>query len=115
MKTTFRRKVMQGQKLGRTIGFPTVNLNVGDFARHFKQGVYACEARIAKKVWKGALHFGPKQGSPTPVLEIHILNFKGSLYGKFITFRILKKIREARSFKSLKELQRQIKNDLQAL
>jgi riboflavin kinase/FMN adenylyltransferase len=112
---TFRRKVLHGKKLGRKIGFPTVNFNVGSFARHFKQGVYTCEVRIGKKTWKGALHFGPKQGSRKPALEIHILNFKGNLYGKTITFRPLKFVRPPKTFASLDALKKQITRDLLAL
>lgn len=109
----FRRKVQQGQKLGRKIGFQTANLSVGPLGGHYAFGVYAATVWIAKKSYVGALYFGPKSGSRQKAhLEIHLLNFRGNLYGKWIGFSVGQKIRDPIAFKNIEELKRQIKKDV---
>lgn len=111
----FRRKVQSGQKLGRKLGFPTLNCQVGTVANHFSDGVYACEVMHDGSSYKGALHLGPKLGRRAKVLEIHLLNFNKSIYGKFIQIKIGQKIRGPKSFKNLEELKQQISADIQEL
>lgn len=108
----FRRKVQPGKKLGRQIGFPTINLNVGSFGDHVSPGIYACEVKWNKKIHKGALHFGPVLDSKKNKLEIHILDFNQNIYNCFVQFRIIKKIREPRRFTDLEELKKQIIQDV---
>ena len=108
----FRRKVQKGIKLGQKIGYPTLNFSVGNFSQFYKYGVYGCEIKIGNQIYQGALYFGPKLSKPTKVLEIHVPKFNKNIYGQFIQFRLLKKIRNSKKFDSLNDLKEQIQKDL---
>ncbi len=112
---TFRRKVQHGQKNGRKIGFPTLNVNPGSFGRSHSPGVYACRVEIGGKSYRGALHYGPKGSSRKNVLEIHALGFSQEVYGSWIAFEATKKLREPMKFDSWEELKKQIEKDLRSI
>ncbi len=107
----FHRKVLHGEKIGRKLGFPTLNFHVGRFGDSHSQGVYACQLKIQEKKYKGALYFGPK-GQGKPVLEIHVIDFKKTLYGERVSFEVGEKIREPKKFKSLEEAKKVIGEDI---
>ncbi|MBN2087549.1 riboflavin kinase [Candidatus Peregrinibacteria bacterium] len=108
----FRRKVKKGSQAGQSIGYPTINLNVGSFANHHKYGVYKSNVFINKKTYIGALYYGPKLMNKGDVVEIYIIDFKGHIYGKFIHFEVIKKIRDPKKFINLNDLKKQICIDL---
>lgn len=111
----FRRKIQSGKKLGRKIGFPTLNLNVGSFKNYCSPGVYACQVVVKNKIYKGAMHFGPVLNRKTLKLEIHVLNFNQNIYGQWVKFKVLKKIREPMRFTDLNKLKKQIQKDLKRI
>lgn len=111
----FRRKVLHGKKLGRKIGFPTLNLNIGNFADHYKPGVYSCRVKIGEQYYSGALHLGPQLNFKKSTLEIYVLNFNQTIYGQWINFEVLQKIRPTQSFKSLEALKEQIRKDVEKI
>ncbi|MBI2430520.1 MAG: riboflavin kinase [Candidatus Levybacteria bacterium] len=108
---------MTGNKQGRTLGFPTLNLNVTAVPKDQRQGVFAALVKYEKKFYKAALFFGPRivLGETQPVLEIHILDFSGSLYNKIISFQIHDFIREVKNFSRLNEMKKQIENDVKKI
>jgi len=108
----YRRKVKTGKRLGKKIGFPTLNFSVGSFGAHHCPAVYSAEVKINDKVYKGALFYGPKLKRRGRVLEIHVLNFSGDLYGQFVSFKVGQKIRQPMAFASLEELRNQIQQDI---
>ena len=108
----FKRKVQHGQKLGRTIGFPTLNFKPGLFGKYFDHGVYACQVRINDKVYKGAMHFGPKFPLKKEALEMHVIGFSEEIYAQFISFKVLQKIRSHMTFRTVDELKKQIEKDI---
>lgn len=108
-------KVIEGEKLGRQIGFPTANI---ELLEKFKiipaKGVYAIKAHIDGKQYKGMLNIGnrPTVSSEAHLsIEAHILDFNESIYGKIIEIIFLKKIRDEIKFNSLDELIAQLKRD----
>ncbi len=108
-------KVVYGQQLGRSIGVPTANLELHRY-RTALSGVYAVEVRgIGDDVFFGAANVGTR---PTigdlckAILEVHLLNFSGSLYGKTLHVRFRKRLREEQKFSSIDELKTQIHNDI---
>ncbi len=111
----FKRKVKQGSKTGRKIGYPTINFNVGNFVDYYQSGVYVCEIIINSKIYKGALYFGKKMHHKGNVLEIYILNFSHKIYGQFVQFKVSKKIRSPKSFSELSELKKQVGKDLRSI
>lgn len=111
----FRRTVKQGTKNGRKIGYPTINLDVGDLIEDYDYGVYLATVHIGGREYKGAMHFGPKHGDLKPALEIHIPGIDQDLYGMEIEFIPLQKIRDVRRFDTLDELKNQIAEDLKQM
>ena len=108
-----RRKVKKGTATGRKIGFPTLNFSVGSFGGQYGEGVYITEVKIGKNVYYGALYFGPRLSTGKTVLEMYVIGFSKMVYGKFVSFRVIKKIRNPKSFKDLESLKKQIEKDIQ--
>ena len=84
--------VVDGDKRGRELGFPTANIDIGDYL-HPARGIYAVRAGIAEagatRWHDGAASFGlrPQFAGTEPRLEVHLLDFSGDLYGK--TLRVV--------------------------
>ena len=104
--------VVEGQKLGRTIGFPTANLTLGDLVEP-KYGVYAVTVDVDDEKHRGVANFGrrPTVGSDAPLLEAHLIDFDGNLYGTRISVSFLDFIRPEQKFDGLDALQKQIAAD----
>lgn len=104
--------VIKGAQLGRTIGFPTANMIYPEEIVKISFGVYS--ARINNK--PAVLNWGMKptvHNTKEPVLEAHIINFYGDLYGKELEIEITSKIRDEQKFDSLEELKQQIAKDVE--
>lgn len=106
---------MEGDKIGRTIDFPTINLEDPSVMSGQKEGVYSCIVKIKASLYKGALYYGPRlvRKESHCVLEIYILNFSGSIYGEKISFTPVKFVRGILNFDSLEQLKEQLKKDIQ--
>jgi riboflavin kinase/FMN adenylyltransferase len=111
----FRRKVKQGSKTGNKIGYPTINLNIGSFADHYKSGVYKCEVILDNASYIGALYFGSKLSHKSATLEIHIIKYNGHIYGQYVRLKVGKQIRGPKKFTNLDELKKQIGIDLKSI
>jgi riboflavin kinase/FMN adenylyltransferase len=109
----FESKVYKGEQLGRTIGFPTLNLSTEVWPKHQISGVYASNIRIRGKVYGGVLYRGPKYTleGPKEILEIFVFDFKQSVYAERVQFQIRSFIRKPRRFVSLNELKLTIQQD----
>ncbi|MCK9478909.1 MAG: bifunctional riboflavin kinase/FAD synthetase [Firmicutes bacterium] len=106
-------KVIDGDKIGNKLGFPTANLNVDENHVMPPKGVYATTTYIDGKSFSSVTNFG---GKPTikksnDLIETHILEFDGDLYGKDIEVSFLKKIRNITAYTSKLELCKQLEND----
>lgn len=110
----YRALVMQGQKQGRKIGFPTVNLDPSILPKSLRQGVYAATIIYRKRSYKGALYYGPRlvKKETKAVLEIYIIDFDKEIYGEWISFEIIKFIRGIKNFDSMDLLKKQITIDI---
>ncbi|WP_448565905.1 riboflavin biosynthesis protein RibF [Thermus sp.] len=107
--------VVEGDKMGQRLGFPTANLAVHPL-KVLPPGVYAVEAEGAFGRYKGVANVGfrPTLGGGERRLEVHLLGFWGDLYGEEMRVRFLKRLREERRFPSLEELKAQIARDVEA-
>ncbi len=109
-----RGEVLHGDKLGRTIGFPTANLALGTYLRP-RYGIYAVTGRIIAtgQVLKGAANLGirPTFDPPKELLEPHFFDFSGDLYGQEIEVAFHRFIRPEAKFDSLEALQEQMARD----
>lgn len=106
--------VQQGQQRGRTINFPTANLEFGDLVRPLF-GVYTVEVRLAGETdWRpGVANTGsrPTVDGEAARLEVHLLDFDRDLYGQHIDVRFRSFIRAERKFESFDHLKDQIQRD----
>jgi len=107
--------VEKGRRMGKKIGFPTCNINIGNYVVA-KPGVYAVKVNIFnnKKILKGIANLGyrPTFNQKKILLEVNIFNFSGNLYNKKITVEFIKFIRGEKKFKGIDQLRKQIKLDL---
>ena len=110
---TFYGKVVYGQQLGTQLGVPTANLWLPKNKLPIA-GVYIVKVDLEGKTYGGIANMGvrPTVDGQTPVLEVHILDFSKSIYGKKINVEFLKKVRDEKKFKGLDELKGQIFKDI---
>ncbi|BDA39924.1 bifunctional riboflavin kinase/FAD synthetase [Candidatus Atelocyanobacterium thalassae] len=108
-----RGLVVSGQKIGRTIGFPTANLKLPEDKLLPCDGVYCVYVELENKnISKGVINIGkrPTINSGSTV-EVHLLDWSGNLYGKTLTVYLEKFLRSEQKFSSLKTLKDQIEQD----
>jgi riboflavin kinase/FMN adenylyltransferase len=105
-----------GAQRGRTIGFPTANVGLGDYVQP-RLGVYAVQVDVGDGVWRpGVANIGVKPtvaSALTPLLEAHIFDFSGDLYGRRLETRLSAFIRDERKFDNFPALLAQIEADAQ--
>ena len=106
-------EVIHAKKIGRTIGFPTANININKNMIIPKRGIYATKVYIDKKVYYGATNIGynPTVNGDSLSIETNILEFNEDIYGKFITLEFLERIRDEKKFKGIEELKSQLQKD----
>lgn len=106
--------VVQGQQIGRTIGFPTANLLVPPEKLIPRFGVYCVKANLENgQIIPGVMNIGcrPTVDGDKPTLEVHLLDWKGDLYGQTLTVSLEKFLRPEQKFSSLEALKSQIEQD----
>ncbi len=112
-KWTISGKVIQGDKRGKKIGFPTCNIVPTDYIVP-KLGVYSVSVKSSNFKRRGIANIGyrPTFNGKKLLLEVNIFGIKKNLYKKDIDVTFLKFIRSERKFKSINELKKQIKKDI---
>ena len=107
--------VKKGRQQGKKIGFPTCNINIKDYVIAMP-GVYAVKVKRKKsnKYLKAIANLGyrPTFNQKKILLEVHIFNFSGNLYNKYLSVEFIKFIRKEKKFKNVNELRNQIQSDL---
>lgn len=109
----FRGIVINGNKIGRRIGFPTANIRV-DAAEPVQNGVYAARVEVDGRWYDAMVNVGLKPtvgGTDTRTLEANLFGFEGDLYDREIAVRLGEFIRPERRFDSIEALRRQIETD----
>ncbi|MEJ7934650.1 bifunctional riboflavin kinase/FAD synthetase [Sphingobium sp. AN558] len=105
--------VQHGDKLGRTIGFPTANVDMGDYLRP-AYGIYAVRGLLPDgRVLDGAANLGirPSFDPPKELLEPHFFDFAGDLYGQVIEVQLVAYLRPEAKYDGLDALMAQIAQD----
>ena len=114
-KWSIQGKVQKGKQLGKKIGFPTANVDIKDYVLACP-GVYAVRVLIPNKknYFKGIANLGyrPTFNGKKILLEVHLFNFSGNLYNKYLSVEFFKFIRKEKKFKNMNQLRKQIKIDL---
>ena len=112
-------RVIHGAALGRTIGFPTANIELDEPLQLLPlYGVYEVAVSVSGREYAGVINIGTK---PTVTesgrlsVEVFIMGFDGDLYGEQLTVSFVRRIRDERKFSSLDELKRQIDKDIASI
>jgi riboflavin kinase/FMN adenylyltransferase len=110
---TVSGQVIEGRKLGRTLGFPTANLATGSLQLP-PDGVWAVQSvtrDATAQIGVANLGLRPTVDGNHRLLEVHLLDFAGDLYGQHLEIRFVKHLRQELKFPSLEALQTQIERD----
>ena len=107
--------VKQGRKMGKKIGFPTCNIDLGNYVIA-KTGVYAVKVCLprSKKYLKGIANLGyrPTFNQKRILLEVNIFNFNRNLYNKKLIVKFIQFLRKEKKFKGINDLRKQINKDI---
>ncbi|UKS29841.1 bifunctional riboflavin kinase/FAD synthetase [Paenibacillus sp. HWE-109] len=110
--------VVDGEKRGRTIGFPTANLQLDESYVVPTNGVYAIKASVNGQTYNGVMNIGVKPtfttGELKPSFEAHLFEFSEQIYGEHMNVELIAFLRPERKFSSIDELITQIKLDAEA-
>ncbi len=109
-------RVVYGRQLGRQLGSPTANIRLQRY-RAALEGVYAVRVQVrgSEQQYTGIANIGirPTVDGKEPLLEVHLFDFEGNLYGQLLTVQFVKKIRDERTFDGLEPLKAQIHADIE--
>jgi riboflavin kinase / FMN adenylyltransferase len=111
-KYTVSGQVISGQRLGRTLGVPTANMAL-EPTNQLAHGVYAVIARANERVFPGVASFGvrPTFDNGAPLLEVHLFDFNGDLYGREMEVEFVEHIRGEHKFESVPLLVAEMERD----
>ncbi|GEC79628.1 riboflavin biosynthesis protein [Flavobacterium aquatile] len=111
---TFSGEVVKGKQLGRTIGFPTANIQIKESYKLIpKSGVYIVKSNYKGQTIFGMMNIGnrPTVNGENQTIEVNFLNFNEDIYTQIISVEILEFVRDEQKFDSLNSLKEQLKND----
>jgi riboflavin kinase/FMN adenylyltransferase len=110
-----RGEVVEGDRRGRTIGFPTANVRPDPVALVPARGVYAGFVRIGEETYPACTNVGvaPTFDRAESRVEAHLLDFHGDLYGRVVDVEFSQRIRDEKRFSGVDELTEQIHRDVE--
>ncbi|WP_396154540.1 bifunctional riboflavin kinase/FAD synthetase [Flavobacterium sp.] len=106
--------VVKGNQLGRTIGFPTANIEVSENYKLIpKNGVYVVSAIVNNQTIFGMMNIGikPTLGDNVPTIEVHLLDFSEDIYCQEIQVNVIERLRDEQKFESFEALKSQLEID----
>jgi riboflavin kinase/FMN adenylyltransferase len=111
--------VVRGDGRGRSLGFPTANLDLGGELRP-PRGVYGASVAIDGRTWPAVVNIGGRptfhpEGDAADTVEVHVIGFAGDLYGRALEVRVFGRIRDERRFAGAAELKAQIAADVEEM
>jgi len=115
---TLTGKVITGNRIGNTIGFPTANLTVPETVKQIpSDGVYAVYASTGNRMFGGMLNIGMRPTIDVDnhrTIEVHMFGAEGDMYGENVEIRFVSRLRDEMKFSSLDELKAQLGHDRDA-
>ncbi|MBG15800.1 MAG: riboflavin biosynthesis protein RibF [Crocinitomicaceae bacterium] len=113
---TLSGTVREGEKIGRTIGFPTANIDISDFDKiKPSEGVYAVKVNANNSTYNGMMNIGTRptlnKKENITSYEVHIFNFNQNIYNQKITVEFIDRIREEKKFDDINALKLQLIDD----
>jgi len=108
--------IIDGNKIGRTLGFPTANIQIPEPYKQIPyDGVYAVRVKINEELYFGMLNIGTRPTIESSVktknMEVHIFNFDKKIYNQSITVSFVQRIRDEKKFASIDDLKLQLEKD----
>jgi riboflavin kinase/FMN adenylyltransferase len=108
--------VITGRQVGKSLGFPTANIEVGNPYKLIPaQGVYAVKVILDQGEFSGMLNIGHRptfnNNQELRTLEVHLLNFDGDLYGRNLTLKFVERLRNELKFDGTEALKKQLEQD----
>ncbi|MGB0881517.1 MAG: bifunctional riboflavin kinase/FAD synthetase [Vicingaceae bacterium] len=107
--------VVDGEKTGRKIGYPTANIKINEWYKLIPtNGVYAVKVKIDNTIFNGMLNIGSRptlNNNNKETIEVNIFNFDKDIYGQEITIEFFERIRDEQKFENISELKEQLKID----
>jgi len=108
--------IIEGRKIGRSIGFPTANIDPDNKYKLIPgNGVYAVEVHLDDKNYKGMLSIGSNPTVNADIrmrsIEVHILNYNMDIYGRKISVTFRKRLRDEKKFDNIEQLTQQMELD----
>lgn len=106
--------VVEGKKIGRTIQFPTANIQIDESYKLIpKEGAYIAQITLESQVYFGMMNIGtnPTISEGKQNIEVHIFNFNETIYHQNITICFLERIRDEQKYDSLEDLKNQLEKD----
>lgn len=113
---TIGGRVVHGQRLGRTLGYPTANLRLGSRVAPVS-GIFAVRVKVGADWLPGVASLGVRPtvtGAGEPLLEAHLFDFTGDLYGRYLEVEFVAKLRDEEKFADLAALRAQMDRDAAA-
>lgn len=110
----FSGHVVEGDKIGTGIGFPTANILVNKLQLVPKKGVFAVKVKLDSRIVEGMMNIGNRptiSENGERRVEIHLFDFSENIYGKELVVYLIDRVREEKSFPSIEALTEQLKND----
>lgn len=107
-------QVVKGQQIGRSLGFPTANIQIADDYKLLpRDGAYAVHAEVNSIQYKAILNIGdrPTVDGEKKTIEAHLIDFEGDLYGQELRVYFQEFLREEKKFESLDALKNQLVAD----
>lgn len=108
-------KVLEGKRLGRTIGIPTINQIIPEGKIVPMKGVYITECEIGEDVYPSVTNVGTRptvEENGQENMETHIIGYDGNLYSSYVRVNFYKKLREEKKFESIEELKKEIESNI---
>lgn len=106
--------VVAGKEIGRTLGYPTANIQPAEKQIVPGRGVYAVETRLEGRKWPGVANIGtrPTVGGQKSSVEVYIMDFSGNIYGRLVEVDFLHRLRDEVEFPDAEALKQQIGADI---
>ena len=114
---TYAGEVVNGDKRGRKIGFPTANIEISDSRAMLPNGAYIVKVKVRGNFYNGIANIGdnPTFKVARRRLEVFIDNFNENIYGEEIFVSFIEKLRDEKTFASVEELKTQLNEDLRLM
>lgn len=109
---SYKGEIIHGNELGRTLGFPTINILIPDNKYLVRRGVYLTKTTVEGKTYNSISNVGLKptiaESTKRDIIETHLYDFDGDIYGKDASVELIEFVRDEKHFDNIDELRKQV-------